>query len=119
MKKLGEIVQVEAKSANNFVIDLITCPEQKKSIMDALNKSNLNLNPQISQNTIYLTLPKLTREHRENVAKSAKLKAGQIIEKMKKIEKEKQRKAQEAKHVSKDLIFQVCEYVSNHCILSN
>jgi len=110
-KKLGEIVQVEAKSPTSYVVDLMTSPEQKKNIYEALTKSNLNLNPQINQNTIFLTIPKVTREHRENVTKSAKLKCSQTIEKMKKIESKAQRKAQEAKHVSEDVVFKTVQYV--------
>ena len=128
--KLGELVQVEVKSSTSYVVDLITCPEHKKSIFDALVKSNLNLNPQINQHTIYLTIPKVTREHRENVAKSAKLKCSQAIEKMKKVAAKAERKAQDAKHVSSDVVFNTVQFVSdttiiihqlqyNQCICSN
>lgn len=109
--KLGELVQVESKSATSYVLDLIACPEHKKAIHDALLKSYLNLNPQIEQNTIHLSIPKVTREHRENVAKSAKLKCSQALEKIRKAETKAMKKAQNVKHVSDDLIFNVNQYV--------
>ena len=111
MQKLGELALVDAKSSFSYTIDLMPCLEEKKNILDALVKANLNLNPQIHQNIITLALPKITREHRENVARSARLKASQVVEKMKKIEAKTLRKAQDAKGVSDDLIFKTGQYV--------
>lgn len=109
--KLGEIVQVEAKGSNTFVIDLINAPEYVKPINDSLIKSALNLNPQIDKTTIYLNIPKVTREHRENMAKSAKLKCEQALKRMREIENKALRTIKEAKRANKDQQYNVSEHV--------
>lgn len=109
--KLGELAMVETKPPNTYIIDLITCPDEKKGILEALAKANLNLNPQVHQNVITMKTPMITREHRENVAKSIRLKCSQTIERMKKVETKAVRKAQDAKNVSEDLIFRTGQYV--------
>ena len=110
--KLGEIALVEVKNANMFIIDLINSPEYVKPVLDAILKSNLNSNPQLDKTTIYLPIAKVTREHRENMTKSAKLKCEQALKKMREAETKALRKAKEAKHVSKDLIFNVSQWVN-------
>lgn len=109
--KLGEIALVEVKNANMFIIDLINSPEYVKPVLDAILKSNLNSNPQLDKSTIYLPIAKVTREHRENMTKSAKLKCEQALKKMREAESKALRKAKDAKHVSKDLIFNVSQWV--------
>jgi ribosome recycling factor len=110
--KLGEIAQVDTKSSNMFIIDLIKTPDMVRPVYDALIKSNLCSNPQIDKTSIYIPIPKFTREHRENMAKTAKLKCEQTVKKMHEVESKLMRKTKEAKKVSKDLIFNVSQYVS-------
>ena len=47
-------------------------PQAAASTMQALRSTSLNLNPQQDGLKIYVSLPKVTREHRESVAKAAK-----------------------------------------------
>ena len=49
-----------------------TFPQAAASTMQALRSTSLNLNPQQDGLKIYVSLPKVTREHRESVAKAAK-----------------------------------------------
>ncbi|RNA18827.1 ribosome-recycling mitochondrial, partial [Brachionus plicatilis] len=111
MTKLGEIALVETKNANMFLIDLINSPEYVKPVLEALAKSNLNINPQVDKTTIYVPVAKVTREHRENMTKSAKLKCEQALKKMRDAESKALKKAKDAKHVSKDLIFNVNQWI--------
>lgn len=97
-----------------YLIDLISSPDSVKPVHDAILKSNMNVNPQLDKTTIYLPIAKVTREHRENMAKSAKLKCEQALKKMRDCEGKALRKAKDAKNVSKDLIFNVSNWV---CVL--
>ncbi|CAF0760326.1 unnamed protein product [Brachionus calyciflorus] len=109
--KLGEIAQVDVKSPNMFLIDLINSPDYVKPVLAAISKSNLSVNPQLDKTTIYLPIAKVTREHRESMAKSVKLKCEQALKKMRDAEGKAMRKAKDAKHVSKDLIFGVNDWI--------
>lgn len=69
---LKEIAQISRKSSNVIVVNLSAVPGAIKSVMDAINNSGMNLALQQESNAVILTLPKITREHRENMAKSAR-----------------------------------------------
>ena len=109
--KLGEIAQVEVKSPNLYVIDLMAAPDYVKLVFDAIISSKLHLNPKLDQTTISLPIAKITREHRENLAKTIKLKCEQALKKIRDIENKASRKARESKKGSSDLIFNVGQYV--------
>ena len=95
-----------------YVIDLIHSPDHVKPVFEAIVRSKLNANPQCEKTTIYLPIAKITREHREAVSKTAKLKSEQAIKKIRDVESKALRKAKDAKHVSSDLIHSVSEHVS-------
>ena len=110
--KLGEIGQIETKSANMFVIDLISTPDYVKPVYEAIIKSNLCSNPQTDKTSIYIPIPKVTREHRENMAKATKQRCETHVKRMHEAEKKAVRNVQDATKVSKNLIFNTIEHVS-------
>lgn len=110
--KLGEIAQVEIKSQNMYVIDLIDTPEYAKPVFDAVLRSKLNSNPKLEKTTISLPIAKITREHRETLSKTAKLKSELAIKKIRDVESKALRKAKENKTQSKDLVFNVSQHVN-------
>ncbi|XP_045620355.1 ribosome-recycling factor, mitochondrial [Procambarus clarkii] len=69
---LNEIAQISRKSSHLLVINAAAFPQALTGIMTALRESGMNLNPQQEGTTIYVALPKVTKEHRENLAKNAK-----------------------------------------------
>lgn len=61
------------RSGNNVIrLDFSSIPGATKSAFEAIVNSGMNVSPQQEGTMIYLTLPKITREHRENLAKNAK-----------------------------------------------
>lgn len=61
------------RSTNNIVrLDFSSVPEATKPAFNAIIDSGMNVNPQQEATMIYLTVPKITREHRERLAKNAK-----------------------------------------------
>lgn len=109
--KLGELAPVEIKSANMLTIDMIENPDMTKLVMESIAKANLNLNPQLDKTSINLPLPKVTREHRENLTKAIKTKCENALKKLRDIEGKALRKAKENKKVSKDLAFNASEHI--------
>ena len=69
--KLQELVQISRKP-KMIVINVTAFPQTIPNILDTLSKSQMNLNPQQEGTTLYIQIPKVTREHRENLAKTAK-----------------------------------------------
>ncbi|XP_056630385.1 ribosome-recycling factor, mitochondrial [Diorhabda sublineata] len=69
---LQEIAQIVRKNPKTVVINMSTFPQAIPAALKALAKSGMNLNPQQDGTTIYIPIPKVTKEHRENLAKNAK-----------------------------------------------
>ncbi|XP_011298709.1 ribosome-recycling factor, mitochondrial [Fopius arisanus] len=68
---LQELVQISRKP-KVVVLNVTTFPQAIPQVLEALTKSGLNLNPQQDGTTIFIPIPKVTKEHREGLAKSAK-----------------------------------------------
>lgn len=70
--ELQDIAQVIRKNPKTVVIDMIAFPQMIQAAMQSLMSSGLNINPQQERTTIYVPVPKVTKEHRTNLAKNAK-----------------------------------------------
>ncbi|CAK9825292.1 Ribosome-recycling factor, mitochondrial [Anthophora retusa] len=68
---LEEVVEINRKP-NLVVLNVSSFPKMIPNIIDTLRKSQMNLNPQQEGTTLYIQVPKVTKQHRENLAKSAK-----------------------------------------------
>ena len=71
---LKEVASISKRDPKRVVIDSSTFPQATVSIMKMLTSSTLNLNPQQEGTRIYVAIPKVTRETREILAKSARSK---------------------------------------------
>jgi len=69
---LQELAQVGRKSPQLVVLNLTSLPDALQPVLKAIQESGMNLNPQQEGTTIYVQIPKVTREHRENMARNAK-----------------------------------------------
>lgn len=70
--ELQELGQIVRKNPKTIVINMIAFPQTIPAVLAALNKSGMNLNPQQDGTTIFIPVPKVTKEHRENLSKNAK-----------------------------------------------
>ncbi|KAG5680017.1 hypothetical protein PVAND_009550 [Polypedilum vanderplanki] len=70
--ELQELGQIIRKNPKTIVINLIGFPQLIPNVLEALAKSGMNLNPQQNGTTVYVPVPKVTKEHREMLAKNAK-----------------------------------------------
>lgn len=70
--ELQDIAQIIRKNPKTIVVDMIAFPQWIQAALQALQKSGLNVNPQQEGTTIYIPIPKVTKEHRANLAKNAK-----------------------------------------------
>nr|CAG4652176.1 EOG090X0DUK [Triops cancriformis] len=70
---LQELAQIGRKSPQVLMINMSSFPQAIPSVMNALQHSGMNLNPQQEASMIYVPIPKVTKEHRESLAKNAKV----------------------------------------------
>lgn len=70
--ELQELGQIIRKNPKTIVINLIGFPQLIPNVLQALSKSGMNLNPQQDGTTVFIPVPKVTKEHREMLAKNAK-----------------------------------------------
>lgn len=70
--ELQELGQITRKNPKTIVINMIGFPQTIPQVLQTLQKSGMNLNPQQDGTTIFIPVPKVTKEHRENLAKNAK-----------------------------------------------
>ncbi|XP_048510526.1 ribosome-recycling factor, mitochondrial [Athalia rosae] len=69
--KLQELAQT-ARKPKMVVINISAFPQAIPNIIKAISKSGMNLNPQQDGTTLFVPTPKITKEHREKLAKNAK-----------------------------------------------
>uniref|UniRef100_A0A182SD24 Ribosome-recycling factor, mitochondrial n=1 Tax=Anopheles maculatus TaxID=74869 RepID=A0A182SD24_9DIPT len=71
--QLQELGQVVRKNPKTLVINLVSFPQTIPVVLQAIQRSGMNLNPQQDGTTLFIPVPKVTREHREGLAKNAKV----------------------------------------------
>ncbi|XP_027228567.2 ribosome-recycling factor, mitochondrial [Penaeus vannamei] len=105
---LNEIAQISRKSPQMLLINAAAFPQALPGIIGAIKQSGMNLNPQQEGTTIYVPIPKVTKEHRENLAKSAKTLCNRCKEQLRDIQNRFIRKAKSKDgEVSEDLLHDV------------
>ena len=83
---MKEVAAISKRDPKRLVIDSSTFPQATVSIMQILRSSALNLNPQQEGTRIYVAIPKVTRETRENLVKSAKIKLNETKDELKNVQ---------------------------------
>ena len=104
---LKEVASISKRDPKRVVIDSSTFPQATISIMQTLTASTLNLNPQQEGTRIYVALPKVTRETRESLVKSAKNKLNETKIELRNIQNEYMKKVDDKQNkggssISKD-----------------
>ncbi|KAK3550024.1 hypothetical protein QTP86_018644 [Hemibagrus guttatus] len=69
---LNQLGQISMKSPQLITVNMASYPEATAAATRALQESSMKLNPEVEGTIIRVPIPKVTREHRENLAKLAK-----------------------------------------------
>ncbi|XP_076020288.1 ribosome-recycling factor, mitochondrial [Genypterus blacodes] len=69
---LNQLGQISMKSPQLLLVNMSSFPEATAAATRALRESSMNLNPEVDGMIIKVPVPKITREHRENLSKLAK-----------------------------------------------
>ncbi|EDW73594.1 uncharacterized protein Dwil_GK17631 [Drosophila willistoni] len=70
--ELQELAQISRKNPKTIIINMIAFPQTIPDVLRAIEKSGMNLNPQQDGTTLFIPIPKVTKEHREHLSKNAK-----------------------------------------------
>lgn len=115
---LNELAVISKKNPNLIAINMTDFPEGLKPTIQAIIDSGACLNPQQEGTMIYVSVPKLTREHRENLAKNAKslfVKAKDVV---RSIQNSFVKEAKGRAELSEDLVFNAVNQImaiAEHC----
>ncbi|XP_072514452.1 ribosome-recycling factor, mitochondrial [Salminus brasiliensis] len=102
---LNQLGQISMKSPQLIVVNMTSYPEATAAATQALRESSMMLNPEVEGTIIRVPVPKVTREHRENLAKLAKQLSNKAKESVRRVRSNALTKVKKAKEgVSEDTI---------------
>ncbi|XP_034565273.1 ribosome-recycling factor, mitochondrial isoform X2 [Notolabrus celidotus] len=94
---LNQLGQISMKSPQAIMVNMSSFPEATAAATRALRESSMNLNPEVDGTIIKVPVPKVTREHRENLAKLAKQFSNKAKESLRKVRSNAVTQAKKAK----------------------
>ncbi|XP_035915206.1 ribosome-recycling factor, mitochondrial [Anopheles stephensi] len=104
--QLQELGQVVRKNPKTLVVNLVSFPQTIPVVLQAIQRSGMNLNPQQDGTTLFIPVPKVTREHREGLAKNAKVLFIKCRDRIKDAQNQSIKKLKKQSNVSEDEAFQ-------------
>lgn len=110
--ELQELAQIVRKNPKTIVVNMISFPQAIPSVLTALSKSGMNLNPQQDGTTIFIPVPKVTREHRENLAKNAKTLFTKCKDTIRSVQNDTVKKVKRQSDISSDDAFSIQNQVT-------
>jgi len=112
---LQELAQISRKP-KLIVLNVSTFPQAIPDILKSLMKNQMKLNPQQDGTTIYVPIPKITKEHREILSKNAKSFYVKCCDRVREIRNKEIKTVKQKDKLAKDLIFRIENYIDilNH-----
>ncbi|KAK6481066.1 ribosome-recycling factor [Huso huso] len=102
---LNQLGQISMKSPQLILVNMTSFPEATAAASKAIRESGMNLNPEVDGTLVRVPIPKVTREHRENLAKLAKQFTNKAKESLRKVRTNAVNQAKRSKDtVSEDTI---------------
>ncbi|XP_014471266.1 PREDICTED: ribosome-recycling factor, mitochondrial [Dinoponera quadriceps] len=107
---LQELAQISRKP-KLVVLNISTFPQAIPDILKSLSKNQMNLNPQQDGTTVYIPIPKVTKEHRETLSKNAKSFYVKCCDNVRDVRSQYIKKLKQKEGLAKDLVFRVEGYI--------
>ena len=103
---LIQLASIRQKNPQLIVVNLSSVPQYVANVKSAIMESGMNLNPQQDGLSFFVPVPKVTREHRENLAQNAKSLSTKAKDKIKDIQNKYVKELHKSKTgQSSDLLF--------------
>lgn len=106
---LIQIAQIVQKNPNLMIVNCTMAPQYVGDVKKAIMGSGMNLNPQQDGTSLFIPIPKVTREHRENLAKNAKMLCDKSKDKLRDMHNRFLKDLKKQKEESSDLIHNIQE----------
>lgn len=103
--ELQELAQISRKNPKTIIVNMIAFPQTIPDVLRAIEKSGMNLNPQQDGTTLFIPIPKVTKEHRELLSKNAKALFIKYRDAIRDIQNAQIRKLKKQTDVAKDDVF--------------
>ncbi|XP_052872491.1 ribosome-recycling factor, mitochondrial [Anopheles cruzii] len=110
--QLQELGQVVRKNPKTIVVNLVSFPQTIPAVLQAIERSGMNLNPQQDGTTLFIPVPKVTREHREGLAKNAKVLFIKCRDRIKDVQNQSIKKLKKQADASEDEAFQAQQQIT-------
>ncbi|TGZ53819.1 ribosome-recycling factor [Temnothorax longispinosus] len=107
---LQELAQISRKP-KLVVLNVSTFPQAIPDILKSLMKNQMKLNPQQDGTTIYVPIPKVTKEHRETLSKNAKSFYVKCCDHVRQIRNKQIKVVKQKEKLAKDLVFRIENYI--------
>lgn len=102
---LNQLAQILQKSPQLIHVNMAASPQYVVEIKTALMKSSLNINPQQEGTSLFITVPKVTKEHRMTLSKNAKVVFNDVKDKMLKCQTKELKTLKGNKSLSEDVVW--------------
>lgn len=113
--ELQELAQIVRKNPKTIILNFASFPQVIPDALKAIATSGLNLNPQQDGTTLFIPVPKITKEHRESLAKNAKALYIKCRDMVKDIQNDNIKKIKKQSGISEDLVFNVVKQITAMC----
>ncbi|XP_035791572.1 ribosome-recycling factor, mitochondrial-like [Anopheles albimanus] len=110
--QLQELAQVVRKNPKTIVVNLVSFPQTIPAVLQAIQRSGMNLNPQQDGTTLFIPVPKVTREHREGLAKNAKVLFIKCRDRIKDAQNQSIKKLKKQSDASEDEAYQAQQQIT-------
>ncbi|XP_015185385.1 PREDICTED: ribosome-recycling factor, mitochondrial [Polistes dominula] len=107
---LQELVQIN-RTPKTVILNASAFPQYIPDIIQVLTKNQMNLNPQQDGTMIYIPIPKVTKEYRESLSKSAKSFYIKCRDDMKEVRNEYIKKVKNVDKLPQDVSLRVQGYI--------
>ncbi|XP_018360694.1 PREDICTED: ribosome-recycling factor, mitochondrial [Trachymyrmex cornetzi] len=107
---LQELAQISRKP-KLIVLNVSTFPQAIPDILKSLTKNQMKLNPQQDGTTIYVPIPKVTKEHREMLSKNAKSFYVKCCDNVRQVRNKQIKTVKQKENLAKDLVFRIESYI--------
>ncbi|XP_063172051.1 ribosome-recycling factor, mitochondrial [Candoia aspera] len=99
---LNQLAQISQQSPQLLVVNMSSFPESTAAAVRAIQQSGMNLNPEADGLLIRVPIPKVTREHRENLVAVAKQLTHKAKESLRKVRAEAISQTKKAKSTTSE-----------------
>lgn len=112
---LQELAQIIRKNPKTIVVNMSSFPQAIPSALEAIQKSGMNLNPQQDGTTLYIPVPKVTKEHREALSKNAKALFIKCRDSLRDVQNKCIKSLKHKENVSSDAVFSAQQQITSLC----